>query len=146
MLIGVGICFGVTLAPILLRDGILKFISSGDGRAQAKFGSSGKEWELQQGDSYLVGSESTDLSKTRYAVGVQVFIPDAAIAAKHALVFGKEGRFYVARHPAVANQAGLARYVLRVRGKTVTTSQALNNGDDILIGRTAIRFVTKRDK
>jgi len=146
VLVGVGICFGVTLAPILLRDGVLKFVSSGDGRAQAKFGRSGKEWELQQGDSYLVGSESIDLSKTRYAVGVQVFIPDAAIAAKHALVFGKEGRFYVARHQGIANSVGLASYVLRVRGKTVITSQALNDGDDILVGRTAIKFVTKREK
>ncbi len=146
VLIGLGICFGVTLAPILLRDGILKFISSGDGRAQAKFGRSGKEWEIQQGDSYQVGSESVDLSKTTYAVGVQVFIPDAAIAPKHALIFGQEGRFYVARHRDINSQAGLARYVLRVRGKTVTTSHELNDGDDILIGRTAIKFASKREK
>jgi MFS family permease len=146
VLVGVGICFGVTLAPILLRDGILKFISSGDGRAQSKFGRSGKEWEVAQGDSYLIGSESIDLSRTRYAVGVPVFIPDAAIAPRHALVFGQEGRFYIVRHKDVNNQAGMARYVLRVRGKTVTTSQALNDGDDILVGRTAIKFVSKREK
>lgn len=146
VLIGVGICFGVTLAPILLRDGLLKFISSGDGRAQAKFGRSGKEWEIQQGDTYLVGSETTDLAKTSYAVGVQVFIPDAAIAPKHAMIFGQEGRFYVARHQDINNQAGLARYVLRVRGKTVTTSHELRDGDDILVGRTAIKFMTKRDQ
>jgi MFS family permease len=143
VLIGVGICFGITLAPILLRDGILKFVSSGDGRAQAKFGRSGKEWELQQGDSYVVGSEALDFSKTAYSVGVQVFLPDAAVAPKHAILFGKEGRFYVARHPEVNNQAGLARFVLRVRGKTVTTSQELKNGDDVLVGRTALKFVTK---
>ncbi len=145
VLIGVGICFGVTLAPILLRDGILKFVSSGDGRAQAKFGRSGKEWELQQGDTYLVGSESRDLNKTAYAVGVQVFIPDAAIAARHAMIFGKDGRFYIARHPDLNNPAGLARYVLRVRGRTVTASQELKAGDDILVGRTAIKFLTKKE-
>ncbi len=144
VLIGVGICFGVTLAPILLRDGILKFVSSGDSRAQAKFGRSGKEWEIQQGDSYQVGSESRDLSKTSFSVGVQVFIPDAAIAPLHAIVFGQEGRFYVARHRDINNPAGLARFVLRVRGKTVTTSQELRDGDDILIGRTAIKFISKR--
>ena len=144
VVIGVGICFGVTLAPILLRDGILKFVSSGDARAQAKFGRSGKEWEIQQGDSYQMGSESRDLSKTTFSVGVQVFIPDAAIAPLHAIVFGQEGRFYVARHRDVNNQAGLARFVLRVRGKTVTTSQELRDGDDILIGRTAIKFISKR--
>lgn len=145
VLIGVGICFGVTLAPILLRDGLLKFVSSGDGRAQAKFGRSGKEWELRQGDTFLVGAESLDMNKTAFAVGVQVFIPDAAIAPKHAIVFGKEGRFYVARHPDINNPAGLARYVLRVRGRTVTTSQELRAGDDVLIGRTAIKFLTKKE-
>ena len=29
VVVGVGICFGVTLAPILLRDGVLQFVSSG---------------------------------------------------------------------------------------------------------------------
>lgn len=144
VVIGVGICFGITLAPILLRDGILRFVSSGDARAQAKFGRAGKEWELQQGDSCLLGSQSADFSNTTFAVGTHVFIPDAAIAPKHALLFGKDGQFYVARHPEINNQAGLARFVLRVRGKTVIASQALQDGDDILVGRTAIKFVSKK--
>lgn len=145
VLVGVGICFGVTLAPILLRDGILKFVSSGDARAQAKFGRSGKEWEIRQGDTLLIGSQSLDLNKTAFAVGVQVFIPDAAIAARHAILFGKDGRFYIARHPDINNPQGLARYVLRVRGRTVSTSQELKAGDDILVGRTAIKFLTKKE-
>jgi len=143
VLIGLGICFGVTLAPILLRDGLLRFVSSGDARAQAKLGRAGKEWEIQQGDSCLVGSEAVDLQKTRFAVGLQVFIPDAAIAPRHAVLFGQDGRFFVARHGDINNQAGLARYVLRVRGKTVTTSQELRDGDDILIGRTAVKFIAR---
>ncbi len=145
VMVGLGICFGITLAPILLRDGILKFVSSGDARAQAKLGRAGKEWEIQQGDSCLIGSESLDLNKTTYAVGVQVFIPDAAIAPKHAIVFSQEGRFYIARHRDINNQAGLARFVLRVRGKTVITSQELRDGDDILIGRSAVKFSSKKD-
>ncbi len=145
VLIGVGICFGITLAPILLRDGVLKFVSSGDARAQAKLGRAGKEWEIQQGDSCLIGSESLDLNKTTFAVGVQVFIPDAAIAPRHAIVFSQEGRFYIARHRDINNQAGLARYVLRVRGKTVVTSQELRDGDDLLVGRSALKFVSKKD-
>jgi len=145
VLVGVGICFGVTLAPILLRDGVLKFVSSGDARAQAKFGRSGKEWEIRQGDTLLIGSQSLDLNKTAFAVGVQVFIPDAAIAPRHAILFGKDGRFYIARHPDINNPQGLARYVLRVRGRTVTTSQELRAGDDILVGRTAIKFMTRKE-
>lgn len=144
VLTGVGICFGITLAPILLRDGVLQFVSSGDPRAQSKFGRSRKEWEVQQGDTYVIGSQSQDLSKTRYRPDVEIFIPDAAIAPRHATLFGRERRFYVARHPDAGGQAGLARYVLRVRGKTVTTSQELHDSDDILIGRTALKFVTRR--
>jgi MFS family permease len=142
--IGVGICFGITLAPILLRDGIIQFVSSGDARAQSKFGRTHKEWELQQGDSYLIGSENQDFSKTRYRPNIQIFVPDAAIAPRHAILFGKEGRFYLARHGDTAGQAGLARFITRVRGKSVIGSQELRDSDDIQIGRTALRFVTKK--
>jgi MFS family permease len=145
VLVGVGICFGVTLAPILLRDGVLQFISSGDPKAQMKFGNNKKEWELQQGDSYTIGSSSQDnKNMTRYRPDIEIFIPDAAIAGHHAILFGKEGRFYLARHPEIGGPAGLAKYVVRVRGKTVTKSQELSNSDDILIGRTALKFVARR--
>ena len=142
--IGVGICFGVTLAPILLRDGVLQFVSSGDTRAQFKFGRTHKEWELQQGDSYTIGSEGRDFSKTAYRPDVQFFIPDTAIGGRHAILFGKEGRFYLARHPDTSSQAGLARYIIRVGNKTVTTSHELRDRDDILLGKTALRFITRK--
>jgi pSer/pThr/pTyr-binding forkhead associated (FHA) protein len=144
ILVGVGICFGVTLAPILLRDGILQFVSSGDARAQMKFGKNKKEWELQQGDSYIIGSRGQDLSQTRYRPDIEIFVPDAAIAPYHAILFGKDGRFYLARHPEAGGQPGLAKYVVRVRGKTVVTSQELSNADDILVGRTALKFMARR--
>jgi len=142
--IGVGICFGVTLAPILLRDGVLQFVSSGDARAQSKFGRTRKEWELQQGDSYVIGSQTQDFSKTRYRPDVEIFIPDAALAAHHAILFEKEGRFYLARHQETVGSAALARFVTRVRGKSFMGSQELRDGDDIQVGRTALRFVTKK--
>jgi hypothetical protein len=144
MFIGVGICFGVTLAPILLRDGVLEFISSGDPRAQGKFGLTHKQWELQQGDSYLIGSQSVDMSRTVYRPEVHVFIPDATVAPRHAILFGKQGRFFLARHPEISNQSGLARFVTRVRGRTVTVTQELHDRDDILLGRTALRFTMRR--
>jgi hypothetical protein len=142
--VGVGICFGVTLAPILLRDGVLQFVSSGDARAQNKFGRSRKEWEIQQGDAYVIGSQSQDLSLSRYRPDIEVFVPDSAIASKHAILFGKDGHFYIARHPNASDQAALARYQLRVRGKVITKSAELRDRDDILIGRTALRFVTRK--
>ena len=141
--IGVGISAGVTLAPILLRDGLLRFISSGDARAQGKFGSVSKEWEVQNGDSYVIGSESLDRSSTRFQPEVEIFIPDAAIALRHATLFGREGRFFVARHPDVSSEVGLAKYVLKVRGRTVVNSSEVRDKDDILIGRTALRFHAK---
>jgi len=143
--VGVGICFGVTMAPILLRDGVLEFVSSGDPRAQSKFGRAHKEWEIQQGDSYVIGNQSPDLARSRYSPEVDIFIPDAGIAGRHAILLGKAGRFYLARHPSAADQASMARFQLRVRGKTVVTSQELRDSDDILVGRTALKFVTRRE-
>ncbi|MGD0577819.1 MAG: FHA domain-containing protein [Bryobacteraceae bacterium] len=144
VILGAGICFGVTLAPILLKGGVLLFVSSGDPRAQAKFGRGKKEWELRQGNMYAVGSTSQEGAQAKAGTEIGIFIPDAAIAAHHAVLFGKEGRFYVARHAEVAGQAGLARFVLRVRGKTVTTSQELRDNDDILVGRTALKFTSRK--
>ncbi len=109
-------------------------MSSGDARAQSKFGRAHKEWEIQQGDSYVIGSQSQDLSKSRYRPEIDIFIPDAGIAARHAILLGKAGRFYLARHPNSADQASMARYQLRVRGKTVVSSQELRDSDDILVG------------
>jgi hypothetical protein len=141
---GVGISFGITFAPILLRDGLIQFISSSDPRAQSKYGRSRKQWEVQDGDSYVIGSQTQGSSQTRYRPEIEIFIPDAAIAPRHARLYGKEGRFYLARHTDAAGQAGLARYALRVGGKTVSGFQELHDSDDILIGRTALSFVAKR--
>jgi hypothetical protein len=144
VLTGVGISFGITFAPILLRDGLLQFVSSGDPRAQSKYGRSRKQWEVQDGDSYVIGSQSQDASMTRYRPEIEVFIPDAAMAPRHARLYGRDGRFFLARHPDVATTAGLARYPLRVGGKSVTGFQELRDSDDILIGRTALCFVARK--
>jgi hypothetical protein len=145
VLTGVGISFGITFAPIFLRDGLIQFISSADPRAQSKYGRSRKQWEVQDGDSYMIGSQGKDFSQTRYRPEIDIFIPDASIAARHARLYGKDGRFYLARHADVANEAGLARYVLRIGGRTVTGFRELHDSDDILIGRTALSFTSKRN-
>jgi hypothetical protein len=126
-----------------MRYGALLFVSSGDARAQSKLGRSKTQWELQQGHSYLLGNQGAE---TRCDLGVrqdEILIPDAAIAPKHAVVFGRQGRFYIARHPEAADQAALARYVLRVRGRTLARGTELRDADDILLGRTALRFVSR---
>jgi hypothetical protein len=146
VILGLSICLGVTLAPILLRDGVLQFVSSGDARAQSKFGRKHKEWQIQEGDTYVVGSEDQENTRSRYRSETNIFIPDAAIATRHAILVGKGGRYFLARHPSSSDPASLARYQLRVRGKTVATSLELRDADDILIGRTALKFVTRIER
>jgi len=134
-LTGVGICSGVTLAPVVLREGSLVFVSSGDARAQVKFGRSGKEWELRPGYSYLIGSQSAQIGRRE----TEIIIPDSAIASRHALLFERDGRFYVMRHP----EAPVEGYVLKVGPQTVEKRWELRHSDDILVGRTALEFVVR---
>lgn len=143
MLTGAGIGFGSALAPLLIRDGALQFISSADARAQSKYGRARKSWELKHEETYVVGSLATLQSETRFQPGADIFIPDAAMAPRHAVIFSKEGRFFVARHPDAGGPSGIAKYVLRTRGKTIVASQELTEADDLLIGRTALRFTAK---
>jgi hypothetical protein len=140
VLSGVGISCGLTLAPILLREAVLQFVRSGDARAQSKFGRSHKQWELQEGDSYMIGSQSSSGSQTHYRREVEIYIPDAAIASRHATLFAKEGRYFIARHEDNRAAAAIARHPLKVRGRNVSSAQQLQHLDDILIGRTSLRF------
>lgn len=144
--VGVGICCGVTLAPILLRDGVVQFVSSTDKRTHHKYRDKRKEWEIQQSDSYVIGSQNESVTASRYRPEIEIFLPDSAIAPKHAILFGKGGRFYLARHPEASDQAALARHQLRVQGTTVVKSAELKDRDEIVVGRTTLRFVTRRDK
>jgi pSer/pThr/pTyr-binding forkhead associated (FHA) protein len=114
--------------------------------AQYKFGPPNqKEWEIQLGDSYILGSQSQDFSQSRYRPDVEIYIPDSGIAPRHAILFAREGRFFMTRHPDAADQAAIARFRLRVRGKTVIKTQELHGGDDILLGKTALKFVARRE-
>jgi MFS family permease len=143
MLMGSAVCLGIALAPVVIRYGALLFVSSGDARAQNKLGRPKREWELKQGHSYVLGNEGEHSPRGLGVRSNEIFIPDAAMAPQHAVVFGRKGRFYIARHPQAGDQAGLARYVLRVRGQTVLRRTELRDADDILLGRTALRFVSR---
>jgi len=144
MLTGLGISAGIALAPLLTRDGVLQFVSSGDARAQSKFARPQKQWEIHDGDSFVIGSQPPNFSSTAYRPEVEIFVPDATVARKHARFSAREGRFYLARHPEIAGASGLAAYALRVGGRTVTDSVELHDADDIVIGRTALVFLAKR--
>lgn len=144
MLAGAGTSFGAGIAPVLVRDGVMRFISSGDARAQNKLGKAGKFWDLAADESYVVGSAMTAQGGTVFHQGAEIWLPDTAVAPRHAVVFSKSGRYYIARHPDASGPEGVAKYVLRIKGKTVVSSQELHPADDLLIGRTALRFDSKK--
>ncbi len=144
ILAGAGTSFGAGIAPVLIRDGLMRFISSGDARAQNKLGKLGKYWELNLQESYVVGSATASQGGTVFQQGADIWLPDSSIAPRHAVVFSKEGRYFIARHPDASGPEGIARYVLRIKGKTVISSQELHPADDLLIGRTALRFESRK--
>jgi hypothetical protein len=142
VLTGAGISFGIAFAPVLLRSAVLCFVNSGDARAVNKLGR--KEWAVQDGDSYLIGSQNADLSKTSYGREVDIYIPDASVAPRHARIFAKEGRFYITRHPELMTEAGLRRYMLRLQDRSVTTPRVLEDQSLIVVGRTTLMFAMKQ--
>jgi len=144
MLTGTGITLGVTLAPMLLSDGVLRFISSADARAQNKYGSPRQEWILQDGDRLVIGSQSADMSTTMWSQDVQVYIPDAMVSRRHAVLFSKKKRFFVQLHPDNAGAHGQPVSPLQVGDENVTGTRELRNGDELVVGQTLLRFLTKR--
>jgi hypothetical protein len=144
ILAGAGTGFGSGIAPVLVREGIMRFISSGDARAQNKLGKNKTLWDLDMGESYVLGSAPTAQSGSRFQQGADICIPDSSVAPRHAVVFHKDGRYFIARHPDASGPEGIAKYVLRIKGKTVVSSQELHPTDDLLIGRTALRFESRK--
>jgi hypothetical protein len=142
VLTGAGISFGIAFAPILLRDAVLRFVNSGDPRASSKLGK--KEWAIQEGDSYVLGSQSADLSKSTYGREVDIYLPDGSVAPRHARIYGRDGRFYVTRHPDVMSEAGLRRFVLKAQNRSVTSPYELHDQTLIMLGRTTLMFIAKQ--
>lgn len=144
MLIGSGITLGVTLAPVLLSDGVLQFISSGDPRAQNKYGSPRQEWVVQDGDNLVIGSQGAGMTATVYAQDVHIYIPDAMVGPKHAVLFAKNKRFYLQLHPDNAGPLGQPIEPLQLGNDNVTGTKEVRDGDEIIVGQTLLRFSTRR--
>jgi hypothetical protein len=144
MLTGTGITLGVTLAPVLLSDGVLRFISSGDARAQNKYGSPRQEWVVQDGDRFVIGSQSADMSSTMWSQDVQVYIPDAMVSRRHAILFAKKKRFFIQLHPDNAGPHGQPIGALQVGDDNVVGTRELRHGDELVVGQTLLRFLTTR--
>jgi hypothetical protein len=142
VLTGAGISFGISVAPVLLRDAVLHFVNSGDPRALSKLGK--KEWAIQDGDSYVLGSQSADLSKSTYGREIDIYLPDASVAPRHARIYARDGRFFVTRHPDVTSEAGLRRFVLKAQNRSITSPFELHDQTLIILGRTTLMFAAKQ--
>jgi hypothetical protein len=144
MLSGMGITLGVVLAPVLLRDGVLRFISSADPRAQNKYGSPQQEWVIQNGDRYVIGSQGAERGMTMYARAIDVYIPDAMVAKRHAILFTNGKRFYLQQHPDNSGPQGQPLSPLQVNRTNVTAPRELRDGDELVLGQTLLRFASRK--
>lgn len=105
VLTGIGIACGVSLAPILLRQGVIEFASSGDRRVLAKYAQSRKQWDLHDGGRYVIGSLSAGHTRTMFTPEVQIYIPDQSVAERHAILTSRKGRYYIEPHPSLTPAA-----------------------------------------
>ena len=144
ILTGAGISFGIAFAPIFLRNALLRFVNSGDARATGKLAE--QEWAVQDGDSYVLGSQSADLSRTVYGREVDIYLPDQQVAPRHARIYGKDGRFYLTRHPEAMSEGALRRFVLKVQNRSVIAPCELHDQTLIVLGRTTLMFVARRKR
>jgi hypothetical protein len=99
VLTGLGITWGVSLAPILWRQGMLEFVTSGDRGVMEKYGRSRKQWELHDGGRYCIGSLSARETRTIFLPEVHIFIPDKRVVPRHAILTASTGRYYLEPHP-----------------------------------------------
>jgi pSer/pThr/pTyr-binding forkhead associated (FHA) protein len=76
---------------------------------------------------------------------IQIYIPDQMVNARHAIIRGQNGRFFIEQHPENRGPQGQPLYPLQLRGQDVVMPQQLKHGDDVVMGQTLLRFET-RDK
>ena len=102
ILTGVGITFGISIAPIVLRQAGIEFITSGDRDVLRKYAQTRKQWEIHQGGKYVLGSMSAEHTRSILAHEVQIFIPDELVAERHAILISRAGHYYIEPHPELA--------------------------------------------
>jgi hypothetical protein len=98
-LTGIGITCGVSLAPILLRQGVLEFVNSGDPAVLETYGRSHQRWAIHDDGRYVIGSLGTRPPHTLLTLEAQIFIPDKLVAPRHAILISNTGRYYIEPHP-----------------------------------------------
>jgi hypothetical protein len=99
MLTGTGVTCGVSLAPNLLQQGFLEFVSSGDPVALETYGRSHRRWEIHDGGRYVIGSLEAGPAQASLKPETHILIPDELVAPQHAILTSNGGRYSISPHP-----------------------------------------------
>lgn len=142
VLLGFGICCGVVSAPVLMRTATLIFLRSNDPRAIHKLGRR-RQWELQNNDLYVIGSLAPSHNESSYRPEVEIYLPDAMVAERHAKLYSQGRQFYLARHENIAGLQG-QKYYLEVNGMPVKSPVAIHDGDTLVIGGTTMTIESRQ--
>ena len=94
----------------------------------------------------VIGSQGGDVTETMYAQDVQIYIPDAMVGPRHAILFARNRRFYVQLHPENTGPHGQPIEPLQMGEENVTGTRELRDGDEVIIGQTLLRFMTKQKR
>ena len=105
-LAGLGITTFISLAPILTRQGMLEFVNSADAATQKRYKQSRKQWEIHNGEKYVIGRLSASQSTTMLSPELQIYIPDSLVEPRHAILISRDRRFYIEPHPSITLTAG----------------------------------------
>ena len=81
---------------------------------------------------------------TMYGRAVDVYIPDAMVAKRHAVLFAKGKRFYIQQHADNVGPQGQPLSPLQVNHRNVSSTLELRDGDEIIMGQTLLRFFSKK--
>ena len=105
-LAGLGITTFISLAPILTRQGVLEFVNSSDAATQKRYKQSRKQWEIHNGEKYVIGRLSASQSTTMLSPELQIYVPDSLVEPRHAILISRDRRFYIEPHPSITLNAG----------------------------------------
>jgi outer membrane lipoprotein SlyB len=105
-LAGLGITTFISLAPILTRQGVLEFVNSSDASTQKRYKQSRKQWDIHNGEKYVIGRLSASQSTTMLSPELQIYVPDSLVEPRHAILISRDRRFYIEPHPSITLTAG----------------------------------------
>jgi len=140
VIVGLGIATGIALAPVVAQSAILRFLSCENPGVSAKMRSARREWTIQEGDALSLGSQDQSAAETRFMRTVDMFVPDPKIAPQHALFWARNQRYYLQAHESIATGAKRSRYTLQAGGHTVSGAHELQDGDEIVAGKSVFVF------